>query len=298
MEAHMPFLRPIVATAALCLLVSACATGGVGGGGEVRGTTGDVAWEVADIGQIVSVDSQRIRWSYVIILRNTGDMKVEIERLERSLVDRRAGTFIGAATASQPLRRTLRARSEVRVPVSDDWGWTLGTTSRTTFGGTADLPPITVIRRLLGTDEKSNAVDISVRVNLDRGVGRLSKPLAPPEQLPSSKPLQTSDLASLAGKWRGSYRGDRAIFNIPLEVTVSPDGTFQAGENDPVTNRFNGTLRIQDGGVQYSQRRDTGTLTFYEAGGKRMLVGRVSGPRDDGTFSYAVYLETEATATR
>jgi hypothetical protein len=298
MEAHMPFLRPIVAAAALCLLVSACATGGVGGGGEVRGTTGDVAWEVLDIGQIASVDGQRIRWSYAIVLRNTGDTKIEIERLERGVISRGTTETIGGTPVSQPLRRTLRARSEVRVPVSDDWGWAGGLTSRTTFGGTAALAPITVTRRFLGTDEKGNAVGFTVRVNLDRGIGYVSKPLTGPEQLPPSKTLQASESASLAGKWRGSYRGDKGVFNIPLEVTISPDGTFQAGENDPVTNRFDGTLRIQDGGVQYSQRRDSGRLTFYEAGGKRMLAGRVSGPRDDETFSYAVYLETEATATR
>ena len=75
-------------------------------------------------------------------------------------------------------------------------------------------------------------------------------------------------------------------------MTVSPDGTVQIGENDPVTNRFGGTLRIQDGRMQYSQRRDSGGLALHEGGGKRMLVGRVSGPRDDGsTFSYSVYVE-------
>jgi hypothetical protein len=75
-------------------------------------------------------------------------------------------------------------------------------------------------------------------------------------------------------------------------VSIALDGTFQAGENDPVTNRFNGRLRLDGGQLQYSQRRDSGTLTFHTANGKEMLTGRVSGPRDDGsTYSYVVYLE-------
>lgn len=278
--------------AVTCLLASTCATTAVGGPDAFRGTSGSVAWEVVDIGRIASADNQRFRWSYTIVLRNTGDTTIEITRVERSLSASARGDIIGGTPTSQALRRTLRAGSELRVPASDDWGWIRGGT----FGGAATLSPITVRRRFFGTDQTGRPIEIDVQVRLDRGVGRLSTPPTAPEQLPAQRTLQASDLGSLVGTWRGSYRGERSPFDIPVEVTIAPDGTFQAGDNDPVTNRFSGTLRVQDGKLQYSQRRDSGTLALHEAGGKRMLVGRVSGPRDDGsTFSSSLYLEAAST---
>jgi hypothetical protein len=98
----------------------------------------------------------------------------------------------------------------------------------------------------------------------------------------------------LVGQWRGSSHSEKSVFNVPVEVTIAPDGTFQAGEYDPVTNRFSGRLRIENGRVRYSQRRDTGFLALYEARDKDILTGRISGRRDDGsTAAYVVYLERQ-----
>ena len=47
--------------------------------------------------------------------------------------------------------------------------------------------------------------------------------------------------------------------DTPLEVIIRDDGSFEASENSPVTNRFRGTVSIRDGQVVYAQRNDSGT---------------------------------------
>ena len=98
--------------------------------------------------------------------------------------------------------------------------------------------------------------------------------------LPPAKALAAGDLASLAGFWRGAYRADQGEFDIPLQVVIEPNGSFEAGENDPVTIRSRGTLSIRERRIACSWGRDTGVLTLHEGEGKRIVTGHVSGPRD------------------
>ena len=162
------------------------------------------------------------------------------------------------------------------------------------FGASETLGTIASVRRFFGKDETGRAIKVEARVNLDRSVGHLTQPVAPPDFVASIESTRFSALSELVGQWRGSSHSEKNVFNIPVEVTIAPDGTFQAGEYDPVTNRFSGRLRIENGRVRYSQRRDTGFLAFYEVRDRDILTGRISGPRDDGsTAAYVVYLERE-----
>jgi hypothetical protein len=113
--------------------------------------------------------------------------------------------------------------------------------------------------------------------------------LAAPRTLGSDR-----DLASLAGVWRGSYRLDGALLDVPFEVTIGADGTCQVAENDPVTVRFRRSVRVKDGGLQYAGDRERGTLTLHEAQGRRALAGRVN--QIDGP-SYTIYLEAQSAAS-
>lgn len=255
---------------------------------ELRGTSGPVSWEVTDIGQVTSLDGMRMRWSYVVVLKETTGITIQFDRIERDVSG-------GGGLTSAPFRRTLAANSELRAPFWDSWGWVGESVERRRFGGAAILPTMTVRRRFVGTDAQGKAVTVVVRLHLDRSLGKRSTRPPTIGPLPPERRLEDSDLARLAGDWRGSYRVRMGSedFDIPLEATVRADGSVEFGEHDPVTNRFRGTLSIRDGRLASASRgNDSGTLTFHEGGGRRVLFGTVSGPREGGwTFSYTIRLE-------
>lgn len=232
------------------------------------------------------------RWSYLITLRNASDRVIQLERVERAVAGDYAD-FVGGAPTSQPFRRKLEARSELRVPMSDNWGWM--PRANTTFGGAATLRPMMAFRYFKGTDDRGTPVEIQVRVRLDPTVGRLARPATMPTSLPAPKTLGSErDLVSLAGVWRGSYRLDGWLLDVPIELTILADGNCEVAENEPVTNRFRRAVRVKDGGLEYSGDRERGTLTLHEAEGRRMLTGRVN--QIDGP-PYALYLEAQSAAT-
>ncbi|MGH7359864.1 MAG: hypothetical protein ACREJR_13715 [Candidatus Rokuibacteriota bacterium] len=199
-----------------------------------------------------------------------------------------APEMVGGSAVS-PFRRTLGARAELRVPAWDSWGWLAR--SNTTFGGAATLRPMIAFRSFSGTDDRGAPVQIPVRVRLDPSVGRLARPATMPARLPAPTTIDSDrGLASLAGVWRGSYRVDESLLDVPFELTIVADGTCQVAENDPVTNRFRRVVRVKDGGLEYSGDRERGILTLHETEGRRMLVGRVN--QTDGP-PYVFYLEAQ-----
>jgi hypothetical protein len=266
-----------------------------------RGTSGPVAWEVADIGQVVSPDKQRMRWSYTVVLRETVGSPIQFEHIERSSYS--SGTeMIGSGVRLRPFRRRLEANSEIRLPFTESWGWARSSAASTAFGGAATISPLTVEYRFTGADGQARPITVVVRVRLDRSVGKVVKPLETTGLLPPAQTLRNDDLATVVGTWRGSYRATGSEFDIPVEFAIRADGSFEANENDPITNRYRGTLQIRDGKLAYAQRDDTGTLTLYKGAGKRFLAGHVSGQREDiagappSTLSYTIRLESASPA--
>ncbi len=161
-------------------------------------------------------------------------------------------------------------------------------------GGAATLRPITVYRTFSGTDDRSTSVQVQVRLQLDPSVGLLAKPPTTPPNLPARSTVGSADgLASLVGLWRGSYRNEDSLLDVPLAATILADGTVSLAENEPVTNRFSRTVQVRDGGLEYSGGSERGTFNLYEMSGRRMLVGRVS-PTEGRP--YAVHLEAPAPA--
>jgi hypothetical protein len=273
---------------AVLVALAGCASVGPTGPGTWQGSSGPILWEVSDIGRVISSDNQRIRWSYLITLRNPTDRPIQLERVERAVVGD-YGDSVGGTPTSLPFRRTLGARSDLHISTSDNWGWVAP--SNTAFGGAAMLRGITAFRRFSGGDDRGTPIHISVQVRLDRAIGRLARPATRPATLPTATVLESErDLASLAGLWRGSYRMEGSLLDVPFELTIAADGSCQAAENDPVTNRFHRTVRVKDGGLDYSGDRERGTLTLHEGRGRRMLAGTIA--QTDGP-SYAFYLEAQ-----
>jgi hypothetical protein len=238
----------------------------------------------------MSADHQRVRWSYLITLRNTGDRVIQFERLERAISSTLES--VGGTPTSQPYRRTLGARGELRLSTSDNWGWL--PRANTTFGGAATLHPVTAHRTFIGTDDRGAPVHVEVRVQLSPSTGLLAKPLVAPASLPAPSVLTNDNgLRPLVGPWRGSYRVDQTLLDVPIAATIAADGSISLAENEPVTNRFSRKVQVKDGGLEYSGERERGMLQLHELAGRRMLVGKIT-PIEGR--SYAVYLEAQAPA--
>jgi hypothetical protein len=276
------------------VLMAGCASVATDGPAKSQVSSGVVTWEVSDLGQIVSADGQRIRWSYVITIRNTGDRAIQLESVERAIFSDHPNATGGTPT-SRAYSRRIDPRSALQYAANDDWGWRQ-TTPGVVFGGAAALQAITAYRRFVSKDDGGAPIEIAVRVRLDRSVGILTKPPTNPGSLPAATTLgSSSDLTSLAGVWQGSYSQNASLLDIPIEVTILPDGKFQVAENVPVTNRFSGMVLVKNGGLEYSGNRDRGTLSLHEVAGRRMLVGQIAAPEG---AAYSIYLQGQAPPTR
>jgi hypothetical protein len=239
----------------------------------------------------MSADNQRVRWSYLITLRNSGERVIQFERLERAVHSTLES--VGGTPTSQPYRRTLGARGELHLSTSDNWGWL--SRANTTFGGAVTLHPVTAYRTFIGTDDRGTPVRVEVRVPLSPSTGTLAKPLVAPASLPAPSVLTNDNgLRPLVGPWRGSYRVHQTVLDVPFAATIAADGSISLAENEPVTNRFSRKVQVKDGGLEYSGDRERGMLQLHEQAGRRMLVGKITqieGP------SYVVYLEAQAPAS-
>jgi len=194
--------------------------------------------------------------------------------------------------------RWLLANGEVRVYFTDNWGWMAH--NPMTFGGATVLPTVRVERRLVGHDDADAAVVVPVRVDLNRSVGRLTRPTPVSDPVPPERRLWSYELSVVVGVWRGAYRPGQGTFDIPLELMIRENGAVKGGEYDPVVHRFSGTARVADGRLDLSLGQDRGTLTLHEADGKRVLSGDFAGPRSNpagGTriVRYPVRLEVVPT---
>jgi hypothetical protein len=252
-----------------------------------------VTWEVSDIGRIVSANNQTIRWSYLITLRNTGDRPIQLERVERAVITT-STEAVGGMPTSRAFRRTLAAGSELQYSAADSWGW-MNSSSR----GVESLRAITAYRRFSGTDDRGQPVEIPVSVRLDPSVGQLARPAIPSRNLPPTKAVALGDMSTLVGLWRGSYRYVDTLLDVPITVTIGADGKFQVSENAPVTNHYTRTVRVKNGGLDYSGQGEHGTLTVYDLGPMRALVGEITEPggRPGSDARLTIYLESTAPAT-
>jgi hypothetical protein len=267
----------------LGLWASGCATAG-----RVAGVAGPVEWEVIDVGRVDSVDGNRTRWSYTIVLKEKAGTSVQFERIERGA---RAQTLETGGLARIEFARGLAAHGELRYHTTDDWGFVSGPGPQ--FGGVGTLGPLAMERQFIGKDSGGRAIVVPVRVVLDRSFGRASR--QPPRSIPSAPPmksLEPPDLRSLVGRWEGYYQTPG--FQIPIEAVIGENGSVEFGENDPVTNRFRGTVSVRDGRVWYAAR-DTAEFTYHEGGGRHVLAGHLT-PGGGGSTRIPVWLERTGSA--
>jgi hypothetical protein len=281
--------RPIGLVVAI-LGVSACASAPPGGSPALRGVQGPVEWEITDIGRIDSADGRRSRWSYVVVLREQAGSPIQFEQVEHSAHQERIET--GGAARRVPFDRRLGARSELRYPATDTWGWT---SSSAPFGGTAGLPTLRILWSFVGKDAAGGPVVVQAWVPLHRGLGRPSRqPSRVPAPLPPGHSLRPDDLPRLAGFWNGFIELD--AYHVPVEAIVFADGSADVGLNDPVTRRFRAALSVRDARVWYSGGGESGGLMYHEDQKSQVLMGTLLRPSsgDGAPVEIPLWLERRA----
>ncbi len=245
-------------------ILTGCAS--AGSPGHVTGTSGAVAWKVVDAHQRIAANRQAVRWYYTLVLKETAGRAIQFEREQVGAY----GGRVESIPREYKFEQRLNANSELRVNRIDE------------LYDIRRWPPEGYIkfRRFVGRDDAGNRVVVDVRISLESSFGAVAEAPATPVPLPAdAKAVRPHDAASLMGTWQGYYR-DGSGFEIPLRLTVRDDGSFEAAEDEPVRNRFRGTLSVRDGEITYTQRNDTGTAVLYEGAGKRLLDGRFGGKRE------------------
>jgi hypothetical protein len=253
-------------------ILTGCATPN-GSPEAVRGTTGAVEWELADVGRIES--SQVTRWSYVIVLRETAGTGVNFEHVESTVL----GEFRTGGPSSHPYRVRLPPRGEVRYPAERWISLNLGGR----FGGVEGLRgAYRAEYRFVGSDDRGTRVVLPVRFELDRRLGRPSRqPKAVDDTGLTGKLLDEDNLSQIVGTWQGFYEleiahGIPPLF-VPIEIAVAADGSVDLAAEDPVTARSRGSVAIRDRRVSYAGRAgSTGRLTYYEGGSRSVLSGELT----------------------
>ena len=155
----------------LALLVTAthlpaCAT--TASPGALKGQSGPVAWEILDIQQALEDNGFRMRWDFIIVLKNTGDIAVNFERAEKGS---RAGGSVdsisgGMATVAYVHR--LEPAGELRIRQSEAWGCSPcapGHQHRLFSDG------IIVYYTLFGHDSAGGGVRVPIALRLNSSVG-------------------------------------------------------------------------------------------------------------------------------
>ena len=154
--------------AAGSLLVS-CASARASGG-QLSGTSGPVHWEVTNISQQRSA-SGTIRWEHTVVLRETSGANVVFSRVER----RAQGKLAPPSVRSEPFERRLAAYSEIKVHHADRLG-PAGSPNAPSDQEDGLREGMVVVRRYVGEDDRGHEVVVTVRLQLDPGVGKLIKP--------------------------------------------------------------------------------------------------------------------------
>jgi hypothetical protein len=106
----------------------------------------------------------------------------------------------------------------------------------------------------------------------------------------SDRALQVSDVKSLSGKWLGYATGTGAGAPNPIELIISPDGTWSSRMGAQLQT---GKVSLDDGKISFARGAASGSSTtvlqastavLQERGGRRVLVGQ--GRSDFGPYSY------------
>ncbi len=124
--------------------------------GSFGGTEGPVAWRVEDIEVQGDAVGERVKWSYIVKLHNTGGIKLHLNHL----TGQSSGRNVRASVSELDIDLHLDPGEEISIPC-----WASVTSSHP--GGTFHPSTLTVSRTYSGRDEKGGPVQVTLDIPLD-----------------------------------------------------------------------------------------------------------------------------------
>ena len=156
----MRHVRFVLTLLAVGIQLTACA-------GVQRGESDSVTWEVVDIRQSLEENGYRMRWTFALLLRNTGTVPVDFERMERVMRPGGSGDIYGGMD-STTFSRHLDPGAEFRISRNESWGCPrcpAGELPRLFSDG------VVINYTLRGHDATGEGVRVLIRVRLNSSVG-------------------------------------------------------------------------------------------------------------------------------
>ena len=133
---------------------------------SLQGQSGSVAWEVSDIRQTSEEGGSRLRWDYVLTLRNTGSTAITFEQVARNIIT--PGESWGGMSSQALVRR---------LDVGGEWRMTNNSYShgcpRCDASSAARVlrDGVTRVLEFTGRDDQGRPVTVTVRIPFNSGVG-------------------------------------------------------------------------------------------------------------------------------
>lgn len=140
--------------------ITSCATSGkeTGASGGRSGSSGSVAWQVADMHKDVAGDGREVSWRYTIVLKELSGHAVQFAKHYRSF---QHPNMVAVVNESK-FERSLAAKSELRVPWMFREHPIDASREVVQRGG-----GIQAWHRFAGDDDRGQPVTIDVRFDLD-----------------------------------------------------------------------------------------------------------------------------------
>jgi hypothetical protein len=156
----------LLALLAAATQLPACAT--TGSPDARKGQSGSVNWEIVDIKQTLTENGYRMRWDFTVVLRNTGDIAVNFERVEKATRAGGSVDSISGGMSTVPYKHRLEPAGELRVRQGESWGCSPcapGHLPRFFSDG------IIVYYTLFGRDAAGSDVRVPIALRLNSSVG-------------------------------------------------------------------------------------------------------------------------------
>jgi hypothetical protein len=212
---------PLVALLVLGLALLGCATND--GLRTLQGQSGPVAWEASDIRQTSEDGGRRLRWDYVLTLRNTSSTAIMFEKVVRNIFTP-SGNVEGGMS-SETLVHRLEGGTEWRIANNS---YSHGCPQCDPSSAAEVLRRgVTRVLEFTGRDDQGRSVTVTVRIPLNSGVGAKtdmptvatpSADVVPPTAWTSAPTWKVGD--EWTYRWESPRGSGTTVYEVTSEAVV------------------------------------------------------------------------------